>query len=45
MILDGVYYSDIYFGKVILYVWGSSPEVSVFTDVYLGWYVRILCLP
>ena len=29
MILDGVCYSDIHFGRVILYVWGSPPVFSV----------------
>ena len=28
MILDGVCYSDIHFGRIILYVWRSPPVVS-----------------
>ena len=30
MILDGVYYSNINFGRVILYVSGGPPVVSIF---------------
>ena len=30
MILDGVCYSDIHFGRVMLYVWGNSQVVSIF---------------
>ena len=30
MILDGVCYSGIHFGRVILNVWGSPPVVSLF---------------
>ena len=30
MILDGVCYSDIHVGRVILYVWGSPPVGSLF---------------
>ena len=30
MILDGACYSDIHFGRIILYVWESPPVVSLF---------------
>ena len=30
MILDGICYSDIHFGRVILYVWESPPVASLF---------------
>ena len=30
MILDGVCYSHVYFGRVMLYVWGSPPVVIIF---------------
>ena len=36
VVLDGVCYSDIHFGRVTLHVWGSPSVVSLFTDVYLG---------
>ena len=42
MLLDGVCYSAMHFGRIILYVWGSPPVVSLFTDVYLGWYLRLM---
>ena len=40
MILGGVCYSAIHFGRVILYVWRSPLIVSLLSDVYLGWYFR-----
>ena len=36
MILDGVCYSGILFGRAIIYGRRSPPEVSLFTDAYLG---------
>ena len=42
MILDGVCYSDIHFGRVILYVWGSPRVVSIFLSTVLP--VEYSCL-
>ena len=35
MILDGICYSVIHFGRVIIYVWSSPPVVSLFLAKYL----------
>ena len=36
MILDGIWYAVIHFGRAILYVWSSSPVVSLVFGEYLG---------
>ena len=40
MILDGICYPVIHFGRVILYVWSSPPVVSIFLANTLL-YVRV----
>ena len=36
MILDGIYYPFIHFGRVILYVWSSPPVASLSPTCTLG---------
>ena len=44
MILDGVCHPVTHFRRAILYVYVAH-QYSVFSDVYLGWCIRLLCLP
>ena len=51
MILDGILYSIIYFGRVILYVW-NSPVLFSLLSLFYGFfrsnlfvYCRPLCFP